>query len=152
MSATTNKNNCEQLLFGAVHDYIAECDISSESASENFLDFIGNVVKYLFKDKRWVHPDITLKQKFCLYCINACCVRMTPTSDNLCRMQPHLINLIIEVGLVYSQYCAQNKLTNEKGHITHSGQQKLYTNLQECSDEVQRYNCYDYMHSDNDPA
>lgn len=131
----TSNSECEQIILSVTRDCIAKCDTKSGS----FLKFIGSAAGYLCKDKGWIHTDTTFKQRFCLCCINACCEKMVPTCDSLGRMQPYMISVIIEIGLVYNYYCTKNKLTDENEHMTLSGQQKLYTHLQKCSEEVKRY-------------
>ena len=107
-------------------------------SSKSFLNFIGPVAGYLCTDKaQWIHTDTTFKQKFCLCCINTCCHKVVPTCDSISRMQPYMISVIMEIGLIYNNYCTKNELT-EEGYMTLCGQQKLYTELQKCSDEVQR--------------
>ena len=137
MSTTTITNNseCEQLILSVIQDYISECDMSSES----FVNFIEIATGYLCTNMGWTHTDITFKQKFCLCCINACCIKVVPTCDTLGRMQPYMISVIIEIGFIYNNYCTKSELT-ENGYMTLRGQQKLYSHLQNCSEEVKRYN------------
>ena len=118
-----------------LYEYILKYDIH-----ENLLHLLRNATVTLCRDTSWIQ-SITLKQKFCLKCIAACCSRITPpgTSSALQWVQTYS-DILTELGLTYNKYCHQNGLTDKNGHLTCPGQQQLHIDLLNGSiEDARRY-------------
>ena len=125
---------CKKLLFDVLCEYILKCDIH-----EDLLCVLRSATATLCRDMCWVQST-TLKQKFCLKCITACCSRISPPTSNGLQWVQTYYDIIMELGRTYNSYCHQNGLTNKNGHLTCTGQQQLHTDLLSSSiEEVMRY-------------
>ena len=117
-------SECKKLLFDALCDYILKCDIH-----EDLPHILRCATATLCRDMNWMQST-TLKQKFCLKCIVACSSRIRPpASSNTLQWVQTYYDIIMELGRTYNSYCHRNRLTDENGHLTRTGQQQLHIEL-----------------------
>lgn len=119
-------SECKKLLFDVLCEYILKCD-----SHKDLPHILKSATAILCRDWSWMQ-SITLKQKFCLKCIAACCSRIRPphtaSSDTLQWILTNY-DIVMELGRTYNSYCHQNRLTNKNGHLTSTGKQQLHTEL-----------------------
>ena len=115
--------DCKKLLFDVLCEYILKCDIH-----EDLPRILRSTTATLCRDMCWVQST-TLKQKFCLKCIVACCSRIRPPTTNSLQWVQIYHNIIMELGRTYNSYCHRNGLTDKNGDLTFTGQQQLQTDV-----------------------